>query len=255
MGEQSNGPMLEVRDLGVVYSQAIVALEGVSIDVGRGDIVAMLGPNGAGKTTLLRALTGLLSYHDGKIVNGEIFLGRERYRKHSPSAIVAAGVAQVMEGRRIFAELTVDENLSAGGVTLGDRREVAANREEVFSLFPLLADRRHAQAGYLSGGEQQMLAIGRAMMSSPDLLILDEPSLGLAPLIVIQIRDIIAEINARGATVLLVEQNAAMALSIADYGYILTAGRVAKEGPASELENDPEVRELYLGVALGSRDG
>jgi branched-chain amino acid transport system ATP-binding protein len=252
MSAPSENSMLEVDDLGVVYSQVINALGGVNLRVGRGQIVAMLGPNGAGKTTLLRALTGLLSYHDGKIVSGQIRLDGKRLGKRSPAGIVAAGVAQVMEGRRIFAEMSVDENLSAGAVTLRDRKAVAANRENVFGLFPVLANRRHSQAGYLSGGEQQMLAIGRAMMSSPDLLILDEPSLGLAPMIVQQIRDIIAEINELGATVLLVEQNAAMALSIADYGYILTAGRVAKEGPASELADDPEVRQLYLGVALGS---
>jgi branched-chain amino acid transport system ATP-binding protein len=255
MGHTAEDPMLEVRDLSVVYSQAIAALDHVNLTVGRGDIVAMLGPNGAGKTTLLRALTGLLSYHDGKLVNGEIILGGKPIHRRSPAAIVRAGVAQVMEGRRIFAELTVDDNLRAGAVKLRDRKAIAANREAVFSLFPVLTDRRHAQAGYLSGGEQQMLAIGRAMMSSPELLILDEPSLGLAPMIVVQIRDIIAEINGKGATVLLVEQNAAMALSIADYAYILTAGKVAKEGPAAELEEDPEVRELYLGVALESGSG
>jgi len=255
MGDQTQDPMLEVRDLRVVYNGVIAALKGVDLRVGKGEIVAMLGPNGAGKTTLLRALTGLLSYHAGKISGGQISLAGKPLGNRSPSAIVAAGVAQVMEGRRIFAEMSVDENLSAGAVTLRDRKAVAANREAVFSLFPLLFDRRHSQAGYLSGGEQQMLAIGRAMMSSPDLLILDEPSLGLAPMIVVQIRDTIAEINESGATVLLVEQNAAMALSIADYAYVLTAGTVAKEGPAAELEADPEVRQLYLGVALGSDGG
>jgi branched-chain amino acid transport system ATP-binding protein len=252
MGNRSDDLVLEVHDLRVAYSHAIVALDGVNLVVGRGEIVSLLGRNGSGKTTLLRALTGLLSYHDGRIVGGDVLLGGKSVSLMSPSRIVSAGVAQVMEGRRIFAELSVDENLSAGAVTLRDRRQVASNRNAVFSLFPFLADRKSDQAGYLSGGEQQMLAIGRAMMSSPDLLILDEPSLGLAPMVVAQIRDIVTEINERGATVLLVEQNAAMALSISNYGYILSAGRVAKEGPGGELVNDPQVRELYLGVAVGS---
>ena len=255
MVNRSDDPLLEVTDLRVAYSHAIVALQGVSLAVGRGEIVSLLGRNGSGKTTLLRSLTGLLPYHDGRIVDGEVRLAGTSVSTMSASGIVSAGVAQVMEGRRIFAELTVDENLSAGAVTLRDRRQVASNRDAVFSLFPFLADRKADQAGYLSGGEQQMLAIGRAMMSSPDLLILDEPSLGLAPMVVTRIRDIVTEINERGATVLLVEQNAAMALSISDYGYILSAGQVAKEGPGRELESDPRVRELYLGAALGTSHG
>lgn len=180
---------------------------------GAGTVVALLGANGAGKTTLLRALTGLLSFHDGRITAGEVLFEGVPVGRASATALVRRGMAQVMEGRRIFAELTVEENLRAGAVTVRDRRSVAATTREVLEGFPLLAERRGNQAGYLSGGEQQMLAIGRALMSSPRLLLLDEPSLGLAPLIVAQIAERIGALNAAGTTVLLVEQNAAMALA------------------------------------------
>jgi branched-chain amino acid transport system ATP-binding protein len=208
--------------------------------------MALLGANGAGKTTLLRAITGLLPVHRGKVTKGAVTLGGRDITHDDPARRVKAGLAQVMEGRRIFAELTVDENLRAGAYT--SRATMPANYERVMDLFPVLRERRRQVAGYLSGGEQQMLAIGRALMSSPTLLLLDEPSLGLAPMVVDQIRRILVDINAQGTGVLLVEQNATMALSIADHGYVLEHGRVVRDGPGAELLADEDIREFYLGM-------
>ena len=247
ISEQEVRPVLEVRDLSVRYGPALAVLHGVDMVVPAGAIVALLGPNGAGKTTLLRALTGLLPFHNGRVTGGEVRFEGEPVGRASATALVRRGMAQVMEGRRIFAELTTEENLRAGAVTVRDRRRVAGLIREIFEAFPQLAERRGYQAGYLSGGEQQMLAIGRALMSSPRLLLLDEPSLGLAPRIVEQIAERISAVGAAGTTVLLVEQNAAMALSIADLAYVLHAGRVALSGPAAVLRDDAGVQKLYLG--------
>jgi branched-chain amino acid transport system ATP-binding protein len=241
-------PILRVSEIEVVYSDVVLVLRGVSLEVPQGAVVALLGANGAGKTTTLRAITGLLPLHRGQITKGTIEAMGRTVKGHDPSAIVRLGVSQVMEGRRIFAELTVDENLRAGGFTRRDRNELRASYERVMTLFPPLARRQKSIAGYLSGGEQQMLAIGRALMQSPRLLLLDEPSLGLAPLIVDQIRQIIADINAAGTSVLLVEQNATMALSLAHHGYVLENGRIVKDGPGPELLADPDIQEFYLGV-------
>lgn len=240
-------PHLAVRNLEVVYSDVILALRGVSLEVPMGAIVALLGANGAGKTTLLRAITGLLPVHRGVITKGSVALEGNDIHEKDAAAIVRLGVAQVMEGRRPFIELSVDDNLRAGGYCRAGR-DVTAARERVYHMFPRLAERRNQTAGYLSGGEQQMLAIGRALMSSPRLLILDEPSLGLAPRVVAQIRDIILAINAAGTSVLLVEQNAAMALGMASYGYVLENGKVVRDGPSRELAADADVREFYLGI-------
>lgn len=239
---------LAVRNLEVVYSDVILALRGVSLEVPTGGIVALLGANGAGKTTLLRAITGLLPVHRGVITKGSITADGVEVHRRDASDIVRLGLAQVMEGRRPFMELSVDDNLRAGGFTCRSAADVAAARERVFGLFPRLAERRHQTAGYLSGGEQQMLAIGRALMTSPRLLILDEPSLGLAPRMVAQIRDIILTINASSTSILLVEQNAAMALAIASYGYVLENGKVVRDGLTSDLAADADVREFYLGI-------
>ncbi|HEX2737451.1 MAG TPA: ABC transporter ATP-binding protein [Acidimicrobiia bacterium] len=246
--------MLSVRDVEVVYNDVILALRGVSLDVSVGAIVALLGANGAGKTTLLRAVSGLLTGQGGRIRGGSVtFAGRDIARR-SPPHIVRAGMAQVMEGRRIFAELTVDENLRTGAFTRTDKAEIAKNYDWVLSLFPKLADRRKSTAGYLSGGEQQMVAIGRALMASPKLLLLDEPSLGLAPLIVAQIRDIIVEINkTAGTSVLLVEQNATMALSIAHRGYVLENGRITRDDTGAALLADSSIQEAYLGTGKSGR--
>ncbi len=227
--------MLEVANLEVVYNEVVLVLRGLSIEVGDGQIVALLGANGAGKTTTTRAISGLLDIHDGEVTKGSVTFDGERIDGKEPSAIVRSGLTQVLEGRRVFAELTVDENLITGGITNTDRASIAEAHERVMTMFPVLADRRKATAGYLSGGEQQMLAIGRALMVNPKLLILDEPSLGLAPKLVAQIRDIIVDINKAGTSVLLIEQNAVMALSIADYGYIMETGKVVMDGPASKL--------------------
>ncbi len=240
--------MLEVANLEVVYNDVIAVLRGLSLTVPDGKIVALLGSNGAGKTTTLRAISGLLRVHDGVVTKGSITWNGDRLDKRDPSQIVRAGITQVLEGRRIFAELTVEENLQIGGYTVGDRHAAAAAHERVMELFPVLAGRRKAVAGYLSGGEQQMLAIGRALMTTPKLLILDEPSLGLAPMLVQQIRDIIVDINKQGTSVLLIEQNATMALSIADYGYIMETGKIVMDGPADKMRNDSDVQEFYLGL-------
>jgi branched-chain amino acid transport system ATP-binding protein len=239
--------VLEVKNLEVVYSDVILVLRGISLTVPDGKIVALLGANGAGKTTTLRAVSGLLDVHNGDVTKGEILLDGRRIDTMSPARIVRLGVSQAMEGRRILAEMSVEDNLRLGAHT--NRRALEENLDRVFGLFPVLKERSRATAGYLSGGEQQMLAIGRALMSSPRHLLLDEPSLGLAPLLVQQIRDIVVEINGQGTGVLLVEQNATMALSIADHGFILETGKIVMDKPASELLEDEDVREFYLGIA------
>jgi branched-chain amino acid transport system ATP-binding protein len=248
-----SGPILAVRNLEVVYGAAIQVLRGVSLEVPSGRIVTLLGANGAGKTTLLRAVSGLLRFHRGSIPRGTIEFDGESIDRYDAAAIVRKGMAQVMEGRRIFAELTVDENLRAGAFTRRDRSGVKESYDKVLQLFPVLAERRKQTAGYLSGGEQQMCAMARALMASPRLMLLDEPSLGLAPLIVQQIRDLIIEINKAGTSVLLVEQNATMALSIADHGYVLENGRTVKDGPGQALLADSDIQEFYLGVGDAGR--
>jgi branched-chain amino acid transport system ATP-binding protein len=242
-------PVLAIRNLEVVYNDVALVLRGVSLDVGDGEIVALLGANGAGKTTLLRAVTGLLPQHRGRVTKGSVTFDGDEITRLDAAAVVRRGVSQVMEGRRIFSELTVDENLRAGSYSRTSRTEVRESHARVMELFPVLAGRRRSVAGYLSGGEQQMLAIGRALMASPRLLLLDEPSLGLAPKIVEQVRDIIVTINRAGTSVLLVEQNAMMALSVASTGYVLETGRVVRDGPADELMADDDIREFYLGAA------
>ncbi len=246
------GPILAVRNLEVVYQDVVLVLRGVSLELPRGEIVALLGANGAGKTTLLRAVTGLLGVHRGRVTKGSVELDGERISGRDAAWRVRKGLAQVMEGRRIFAELTVDENLRAGGFTRS-RAENREAQERVFDLFPVLAERRRSTAGYLSGGEQQMLAIGRALMAAPRVLLLDEPSLGLAPRLVEQVRDTIVELNRQGVSVLLVEQNAAMALAIASHGYVMETGRVVKDGPAAALLADQDIQEFYLGVGETGR--
>ena len=251
--ENRESLILSVENLEVVYNEVILVLRGISLNVSEGEIVALLGANGAGKTTLLRSITGLLDIHRGRITKGSVtFLGQKTNRD-DPSKLVRAGLSQVMEGRRIFAELTVEENLRAGAYTVTSRQKISEAHDRVVSLFPVLASRSRSTAGYLSGGEQQMLAIGRALMTSPKLLVLDEPSLGLAPLLVQQIRDIIETVNKQGTSVLLVEQNATMALSIANRGYVLENGRIVREGPSNELLQDDDIKEFYLGVGAAGR--
>ncbi|OLB73285.1 MAG: ABC transporter ATP-binding protein [Actinobacteria bacterium 13_2_20CM_2_71_6] len=247
--------MLMVRGLRVSYGRsaakskggAILALRHVSLDVPPGAVVAVLGSNGAGKTTLLRAVSGVLGEHGGSVDEGSIeFEGRSLVGR-SAAAIVSAGIVQSPEGRRIFERLTVAENLRIGGFSVRQAAVRTRARLLVYDLFPILYDRRGQRAGLLSGGQQQMLAIGRALMSSPRLLLLDEPSLGLAPQVIGQIGRVVKDINARGTAVVLVEQNAAMALSVATHAYVLTTGEVSLSGPAAELAANDAVRELYLG--------
>jgi branched-chain amino acid transport system ATP-binding protein len=238
--------MLRVQNLEVVYDDVMLVLRGVSLHVPPGGIVALLGANGAGKTTLLRAICGLLDTHDGEVTKGSVNVDGRPIHNLRPSAIVRRGISQVMEGRRIFAELSVEENLRLGAHT--NPRGRAAAIAWVYGLFPVLASRRRDTAGYLSGGEQQMLAMGRALMARPRYLLLDEPSLGLAPRLVEQVRDLIVEINRQGTGVLLVEQNATMALSIASHGYVMETGKVVLDKPSAELLADEDVREFYLGL-------
>jgi branched-chain amino acid transport system ATP-binding protein len=232
--------MLEIRDLHVYYGE-IAALKGVSLSVEKGEIVALLGNNGAGKTTTLRALSGLLVPRAGHVaLEGESLSGIPAH------AIVRKGIAHVPEGRHVFNRLTVRENLEMGAYSRSDRR-VTADLDRVFQLFPRLAERRQQVAGTLSGGEQQMLAIGRALMADPRLLLLDEPSMGLAPVLVEQIFETVQDINRQGTTILLVEQNAAMALDVARRAYVLETGTVVLSGAAADLAQDPDVRRAYLG--------
>ena len=240
--------MLEIANLEVVYNDVVLVLRGLSLEVREGQIVALLGANGAGKTTTLRAITGLLDVHEGDVTKGTITYNGEEIESKDASEIVRSGIAQVMEGRRVFAEMTVDENLRTGATTNKSSTSVKENHDKVMEMFPVLATRHKDTAGYLSGGEQQMLAIGRALMANPSLLILDEPSLGLAPMLVAQIRDIIVEINKEGTSVLLIEQNANMALSIANYGYIMETGKVVMDGDPKKLLGDEDVQEFYLGL-------
>jgi branched-chain amino acid transport system ATP-binding protein len=241
--------VLVIDNVEVVYDDVLLALRGVSLEVPRGAIVALLGPNGAGKTTALRACTGLLSLHRGAVRSGTISLDGKRIDRIGAPEIVRAGIAQVMEGRRVFAELTVEENLRVGSYS--NRSGLQGRLRHMFDLFPVLGERRTQSAGYLSGGEQQMLAIARALMAEPRYLLLDEPSLGLAPRIVEQIRDMIVRLNEEGTSILLVEQNAAMALSVADHGYVMETGRMVLDKPAAALRADDAVREFYLGLGEG----
>jgi ABC-type branched-subunit amino acid transport system ATPase component len=245
--------VLEVEDLHVSYG-GVRALRGVSLTVPERGIVAVLGNNGAGKSTLLRTMSGVLSLQGGVVDRGVVRLDGEALTRVDPADVVRAGVVQVPEGRRVFSDLTVEENLRAGGLSAKGRANKAAARERVFELFPRLEERRAQRAGLLSGGEQQMLAIGRALMSEPRVLMLDEPSLGLAPQFVERVAEIIRRISEQGTAVLLVEQNAAMALEVADHAYVLEVGAVTLHGPAAELAASDEVRTRYLGVVAEDAD-
>jgi branched-chain amino acid transport system ATP-binding protein len=239
--------VLSIEGLHVSYGGAVRALRGVSMEVPDGKVVAVLGSNGAGKSTLLRTISGTLRLHRGRIDAGTVVVGDADLGGKDPSKVVRLGVVQVPEGRRIFGRLTVEENLRAGGMGNRDKAAKARAQERVYDLFPVLAERRAQRGGLLSGGEQQMLAIGRALMASPRLLLLDEPSLGLAPRIIGQIGEVVAEINRQGTSVLLVEQNATMALGVADLAYVLDVGEVSLSGDARELARTDEVQRLYLG--------
>ena len=233
--------MLEVKDLEVYYGM-IQAIKGVSFHVDQGEVIALIGANGAGKTTILHTVTGLLSPKKGSVV----FEGQE-VTKIPAHKIVSLGMAHVPEGRRVFAELSVYENLKMGAYTRKDKSEIEENLQKIYQRFPRLKERKNQMAGTLSGGEQQMLAMGRALMSQPKIILMDEPSMGLSPILVNEIFDIIQEVSKSGTTVLLVEQNAKKALSIADRAYVLETGRIALEGRAEDLLRDDSIKKAYLG--------
>ena len=244
--------MLSVQNLEVVYQDVILVLKGISINLPKNKVVALLGANGAGKTTVLRAISGLLDIQNGKITKGEITYGNDSITNSNPSEIVKMGISQVLEGRRIFSEITVIENLKLGAHT--NTQNFEKNIDKVFDLFPILKSRKNSIAGYLSGGEQQMLAIGRSLMSEPDYLLLDEPSLGLAPKLVDQIAELVLEINNLGVSVLLVEQNANMALNVSDHAYIMENGSIVMDKDSKELKEDEDVQEFYLGLNTSSSE-
>lgn len=247
--------MLTVNNIEVCYSEVILVLKGVSLDVPDGNIVALLGANGGGKTTLLKAISGLLKTEEGEVTDGSIEFGGKRIDHIEPEQRVSMGISQVMEGRMVFEHLTVDENLEAGHYVRRRESSLSSEKEMVFSYFPRLKDLRRQVSGYLSGGEQQMLVIARALMARPKLFLLDEPSMGLAPIVVKEIFDIVKRIREeQGASVLLVEQNAVAALSIADHGYVMENGKIVLDGPASKLMDNPDVKEFYLGLSeLGEK--
>jgi branched-chain amino acid transport system ATP-binding protein len=246
--------MLQVRNLKVRYGGAVLALQSVSLDVPAGAVVAVLGSNGAGKTTLLRSAAGTLADCGGAVDEGSIEFENTSVVGRPAAALAAEGIVLVPEGRRVFTHLTVAENLRVGGFAVKDRARRAAAARRVRELFPVLHERRDERAGLLSGGQQQMLAIGRALMACPRMLLIDEPSLGLAPRMVGRIGDVIREINEHGTTVLLVEQNATMALAVASHAVVLTLGTVTLSGTAARLAADQSVRDLYLGIRAEPQD-
>lgn len=246
-------PILSLQNVEVVYNEISLAVRGISLSVPHGTTVSLLGANGAGKTTTLRAIAGLLDIHDGRIREGTVTFDGRDLAGVRPDRIVAGGVAQVPEGRMIFGHLTVEENLRVGAAATG-YKDIKRSLETVFDLFPALADRRRQEAGWMSGGEQQMVAVGRALMAEPRLLLLDEVSLGLAPQIIDSIIEQLEVVRTElGTAMLMVEQNANLALEFSDYGYIMEDGRIVLDGPSAELRANDDVREFYLGV--GKADG
>jgi branched-chain amino acid transport system ATP-binding protein len=247
--------MLALNNVEVMYEGVILVLKGVSVNVREGGITTLLGANGAGKTTTLKAISGVLRSERGEVTKGSVEFDGQRIDGLAPHQIVKRGLVQVFEGRRVFEHLTTEENLVAGAHVQPDRRRVAESIERVYEYFPRLRERRAVQSGYLSGGEQQMLAIGRALMSGPRVVLLDEPSLGLAPMLVEEIFSIIQRLNReQKLTVLLVEQNATLALGIAEHGYVMENGRIVLEGSAEALRENADIKEFYLGLTeVGAR--
>jgi len=252
---ETASPLLNVNNIEVIYDHVILVLKGVSLEVPEGGIVALLGANGAGKTTTLKAISNLLGAERGEVTKGSIEVSGERVDSMSPNELVKRGVIQVMEGRHCFEHLTVEENLLTGAYTRRDgRKAVADSLEKVYHYFPRLKERRTSQAGYTSGGEQQMTAIGRALMASPHMILLDEPSMGLAPQLVEEIFEIVSDLNKQErVSFLLAEQNTMAALRYAEYGYILENGRVVMDGDAQSLRENEDVKEFYLGLSSGGR--
>jgi branched-chain amino acid transport system ATP-binding protein len=242
-------PLLIVNNIEVIYHNVILVLKGMSLQIEEGQIVTILGSNGAGKTTTLKAISGLLKSEDGEVTDGSITFRGERIDRLYPEQIVRKGIFQVMEGRRVFDELNVEENLIAGAHTNKNKKRMKDDIEMVYNYFPRLKQRRGLLAGYISGGEQQMLVIGRCLMASPKLMLLDEPSMGLAPLLVSEIFEIIRRINQeQGVTILLVEQNARLALNIAHHGYVMENGRIVLDDTVEKLRENADIKEFYLGL-------
>jgi branched-chain amino acid transport system ATP-binding protein len=249
------GNLLAVNNIEVIYDHVILVLKGVSLEVPKGGVVAILGANGAGKTTTLKAISNLLHAERGEVTKGSIIYNGDKIESLSPNELVKRGVVQVMEGRHCFEHLTIEENLMTGAFTRSDgNAAINESLEKVYNYFPRLRERRTSQAGYTSGGEQQMCAIGRALMSNPKMILLDEPSMGLAPQLVEEIFEIVSQLNKReGVSILLAEQNTNIALRYAEYGYILENGRVVMDGPASSLRENEDVKEFYLGISTAGR--
>ncbi len=247
--------MLRLNNIEVIYSDVILVLKGVSLEVPEGKIVALLGANGAGKTTTLKAISGVLRTELGEVTDGSIEFAGLRIDKMDPEEIVRLGIVQVMEGRRLFEHLTVEENLLVGAYARDDAHGIRRDLEKVYGYFPKLQEMRKRTSGYLSGGERQMLVMGRALMARPKVMLLDEPSLGLSPLLVKEIFKLIEDINRNeGVSILLVEQNARKALGLSDYGYVMENGRIVLDGPSQKLKDNEDIKEFYLGLSeLGSR--
>ena len=242
--------MLVLNNVEVMYLNVILVLKGVSLEVPKGKIIALLGANGAGKTTTLKAISGLLHTEEGEVTDGSIEFDGKRIDRMAPEDIVGMGIVQVMEGRRLFQHLTTEENLKIGGYLRHNGGNIKKDLDTVYHYFPKLKDLRNQTSGYLSGGEQQMLVVGRAIMSHPKLMLLDEPSLGLAPLVVQEIFEIVQRFNQEEQTsILLVEQNAVAALTLAEYGYVMENGKVVLDGPADKLKENEDVREFYMGLS------
>ena len=255
MASDATRPLLSVKNVEVIYDHVILVLKGVSLSVPEGGIVALLGANGAGKSTTLKAISGLLRTERGEVTKGVIEFRGDPTLRRDPSEVVRRGIVQVMEGRHVFEHLTVEENLLAGAYTRRDGHAAQRDLDLVYRYFPRLAERRGFAAGYVSGGEQQMVAIGRALMARPTLMLLDEPSMGLAPMLVKEIFDIVARLNREeGLAVLLAEQNATMALRVAQYGYVMENGRIVLDGDARTISENEDIKEFYLGLTgVGQR--
>ena len=247
--------MLRLSNIEVIYLDVILVLKGVSLEVPEGKIVGLLGANGAGKTTTLKAISGLLYTEEGEVTDGSIEFDGQRIDRMNPEDVVKIGIVQVMEGRPMFEHLTVDEDLKVGAYTRSDSSAVSRDLDMVYDYFPVLKELRHATTGYLSGGERQMVVMGRGLMASPKVMLLDEPSLGLSPILVKEIFDIVKRINIEEKTsILLVEQNAKLALEMSDYGYVMENGRVVMDGPAEKLRDNEDIKEFYLGLSqVGQR--
>ena len=246
--------MLKLNNVEVIYNDVILVLKGVSLEVPEGGIVTLLGANGAGKTTTLKAISGLLHTELGEVTEGNINFEENRIDRLDPESIFRLGIVQVLEGRHLFEQLTVEENVIIGAIIRKDKNVIQEDLAKVYDLFPLLKNMRQRTSGYLSGGERQMVVIGRALMSRPKIMLLDEPSMGLSPLLVDEIFQIIKRINEDGTTILLVEQNATVALSVASFGYVVEDGRIVMDGPSEKLIENEDIKEFYLGLSyIGKR--